>query len=396
MPNADLSAAYVASAVCPEGRSKIDYYDNAITGFVLEVRRTGGKTFYLRYRDVHGKLRQHKIGDAKSLTYDKARQAAQRLRSRVVLGENPAEDRKISRTVPTLQEVVEQKYIPNVREHRRNYSSTISFLYKHLLPTLGELHLDEVTPEKISAVHQALRDEGYALATANRLPIFLKTIYNLCRRQKVPGSSINPANAVQLFQVNNARERYLTPEEIQRLRDALEVSENPQLKFIVPLLLLLGCRKRELLDARWEYVDLDRRRLYVPLSKSGKPRNIPLSMQAVEMIKRLPRWAGCPYVIPNPTTLKPYVSLYVAWHNARKRAGLGEVRIHDLRHTAASMLVQSNVPIYTVSKILGHTQLKTTERYSHLADETLLAAADTAATAMGSTWCRPENSSEPA
>lgn len=144
---------------------------------------------------------------------------------------------------------------------------------------------------------------------------------------------------------------------------------------------------------RWEYVDLDRRSLYVPLSKSGKPRNIPLSIQAVEMIRQLPQWNGCPYVIPNPTTLKPYVSLYVAWHNARKRAGLGEVRIHDLRHTAASMLVQANVPIYTVSKILGHTQLKTTERYSHLADETLLAATDTAANAMGNTWFPPQNSS---
>ena len=381
-----MDQAFVRSAQCPDVKSKIDYYDQAITGFMLEVRHTGGKTYYLRYRDVHGKLRQHKIGDAKSLTYDKARQAAQRLRSQVVLGEDPAADRKTQRTIPTLKEVVEQRYIPDVEQHRRNFSSTLSFIHNHLLPALGHLHLDEVTPEKISSAHQDLREHGYALATCNRLPIMLKTIYNLCNRQKVPGSSPNPANAVQLFQVNNARERYLTPEEIERLRSALELSENPQLKFIVPLLLLLGCRKRELLDARWEFVDLDRRTLYVPLSKSGKSRNIPLSMAAVEMLKQLPKWSGCPYVIPNPQTLKPYVSLYEPWHNARTRAGLADVRIHDLRHTAASMLVQANVPIYTVSKILGHTQLKTTERYAHLADDTLLAAADTAASAMGNLW----------
>lgn len=386
MPKVNLSAAFVSSALCPDGRSKIDYYDNSITGFVLEVRHTGGKTYYLRYRDRHGKLRQHKIGDSKSLSYDKARQAAQRLRSQVVLGDSPAVDRKTSRTIPTLLEVVTQRYIPNIQQHRRNYSSSLSFIHKHLLPPLGHLHLDEITPEKISEVHLALRDSGYALATANRLPIFMKTIYNLCRRQKVPGATPNPANEVQLFQVNNARERYLTPEEIQRLREALEQSENPQLRYIVPLLLLLGCRKRELLDAQWEYVDLERRLLHVPLSKSGKPRNIPLSLQAVEMFKQLPRWKGCPFVIPNPKTLKPYVSLYEPWHLARKRAGLEDVRIHDLRHTAASMLVQSNIPIYTVSKILGHTQLKTTERYAHLADDTLLAAADTAASAMGNVW----------
>ena len=392
MPIVSMDQAFVRSAQCPDAKSKIDYYDQAITGFMLEVRHTGGKTYYLRYRDDRGKLRQHKIGDAKSLTYDKARQVAQRLRSRVVLGENPAEDRKVLRTIPTLLEVVEQRYIPNIQQHRRNYSSTLSFLHKHLLPALGHLHLDEITPEKISEVHVALRDSGYALATANRLPIFMKTIYNLCRRQKVPGATPNPANEVQLFQVNNARERFLTPEEIQRLREALELSENPQLRYIVPLLLLLGCRKRELLDARWEYVDLERRLLYVPLSKSGKPRNIPLSLQAMEMFKQLPRWKGCPFVIPNPKTLKPYVSLYEPWHVARKRAGLEDVRIHDLRHTAASMLVQANIPIYTVSKILGHTQLKTTERYSHLADDTLLAAADTAASAMANVWATSKSS----
>ncbi len=392
MPKVTLSAAMVGSAACPTGKSKIDYYDTTITGFVLEVRHTGGKTFYLRYRDVHGKLRQHKIGDAKSLTYDKARQVAQRLRSQVVLGEDPAEDRKALRMIPTLREVVVDRYIPDIEQHRRNYSSSLSFIHNHLLPALGHLHLDQVTPEKIIEVHQGLRQQGYALATCNRLPIMMKTIYNLCQRQKVPGSLPNPAHGVQLFQVNNARERYLTPEEIQRLREALELSENPQLKFIVPLLLFLGCRKRELLDARWEDLDLDRRNLYVPLSKSGKSRNIPLSIPAVEMFRQLPRWPGCPYVIPNPKTLKPYVSLYEPWHNARVRAGLGEVRIHDLRHTAASLLVQSNVPIYTVSKILGHTQLKTTERYAHLSDDTLLAAADTAATAMGSTWFAQKSS----
>jgi hypothetical protein len=89
MPNVSLDAAFVRTAVCPPGKTKIDYYDTSVTGFIVEIRPTGGKTYHLRYRDRHGKLRQHKIGDAKSLTFDKARQAAQKLRARVVLGEDP-------------------------------------------------------------------------------------------------------------------------------------------------------------------------------------------------------------------------------------------------------------------------------------------------------------------
>ena len=97
MPNVNLSAEFVRNAVCPEGKSKIDYYDNTITGFILECRASGGKTFSLRYRDTHGKQCQHKIGDAASISYDKAKQAATVLRSRVDLGQRPAQSESVYR-----------------------------------------------------------------------------------------------------------------------------------------------------------------------------------------------------------------------------------------------------------------------------------------------------------
>jgi integrase len=351
----------------------------------LEVRSTGGKTYYLKYRTPHHDLRQHKIGDAKSITFDKARQSAQKLRSIVVLGGDPAEDRKVLRAVPTLSEYVEQTYIPTIQRTRRNVSSSLSFLRRHLLPKFGSLHLDQLTSEMIREYHLVLLEKGYAPAMANKLPIMLTVIYNSAKKLKIPGTDRNPATEVKPFTLNNARERYLTPEEIKRLMDALDLSLNTQLKSIVSLLLLTGARKREILDARWEHVDFDRRTLWVPLSKIGKSRYIYLSAQAVDLIRSLPRFPQCQWMIPNPKTLLPYADagFFVSWNNARKRAGLPEVRLHDLRHTAASVLVQANVPIFTVSRILGHTQIKTTQRYSHLAEETLLAATETASNALG-------------
>lgn len=163
----------------------------------------------------------------------------------------------------------------------------------------------------------------------------------------------------------------------------LDKSRNTQLKYIVPLLLLLGCRKRELLDSKWEDIDLDRRTWRIPMSKSGKARHVPLSKAAIEILNQLPRWEDCPYVVPNPDTKLPFVQIQRAWDKVRKAAGLPDVRMHDLRHSMASNMVNSGRSIYEVAKVLGHSQLKTSARYSHLSNEVLLAAVDAAAAATG-------------
>ena len=386
MPIVKLSAQFVREAVCPPGKSKVDYYDSALKGFILEARPSGGKTFYLRYHDSHGKLRQCKIGDAAAVSYDKARQKAMRLRSEVELGGNPLKERQALRAVPTLAEFIRDTYVPHIHLHRRNFQSTLSFIKCHVLPRFGAKHLDEITTNMLAEAHQDLRTKGYALAHANKIPILFKIMFNLARKKGIPGSESNPADGVVLFNPNNAKERYLSAAETQRLHEALSQRGSPQLKSIVALLLLLGCRKRELLDARWEDVDLERRNWRIPLSKSGKARSIPISDRALEVLRGLPRWSGCPYVIPNPDTKRPFGNLFYLWDKVRKEAGIADLRMHDLRHTFASNLVNSGQSIYVVSKLLGHSQIKTTARYSHLADETLMSAVDAAAKVVDTSW----------
>lgn len=383
MPMVPLSAHFVSAATSKPQAKKVDYYDTVITGFILEVRPTGGATYHLRYRDPHGRQRQYKIGDAKSLTFDKAKQAAKVLRSKVVLGESPIEERKTKREIPTLQEFFDDKYLPHIKVHRRNFASHLSHLSHHILPKFGPKPLDQITKEELIEAHLLLRSKGYALSSSNKTVMTVKTMFNLAKKLGVPGSDVNPAAGIDLFDPQNARERYLTKEETQRLLKAIEGSENTQLKYIVPLLLLTGARKREILDATWDEVSVERKTLRVPLSKSGKPRLIPLSSAALALLEKVPKFEGCPYVVPNPSTKKPFVAIYLSWHNARKKAGLPEVRMHDLRHSYASSLVNAGTSIYVVSKVLGHSQIKNTMRYSHLSQETLLDAAEKAAHALG-------------
>lgn len=382
MPTVTLDANTVRSATCPPDKKKLDLYDTTIPGFVLEVRPSGGKTWYLRYRDARGKQHQHRIGNAAGITFEQAKTAAQTVRARVILGENPAEEKKALRAIPTLEDFA-RSYLDYVKGAKRSWDLDESFLRNHVLPRWGKRHLDEVRQQDIISLQHGMRASGYAPATANRIVILTRYMWNLGKKWKVPGTETNPAGGVELFEENNKRERFLTAEEVQRLVACVRDSDNPQLQYIVPLLLLLGCRKRELLDSQWSHFDLERRTWRIPLSKNGKARHVPLSADVLAILAQVPRWDGCPYVVPNPKTKKPYVSFFYSWDTARKQAGLPEVRVHDLRHSTASFLVNSGRSLYEVQKILGHTQLKTTQRYAHLSQETLLEAVDSLGSVSG-------------
>ena len=179
------------------------------------------------------------------------------------------------------------------------------------------------------------------------------------------------------------RDRFLSQEETQRLFEAVQRSCNPMLQFIIPMLILTGARKREVMDCRWEDLDIERRQWRIPTTKAGRPRYVPLSSGVITLLANLPHDQSVPWVFANPKTQKPYQSIFATWNTARKQAGLSDVRIHDLRHSFASFLVNAGRSLYEVQRILGHTQIKTTQRYAHLSQDTLLDAADAAFQTVG-------------
>jgi integrase len=192
----------------------------------------------------------------------------------------------------------------------------------------------------------------------------------------------NPTAGIDLHKENNKLERYLTHKEALRLFEALEKSESKHLKYIITMLLLTGARKNEVLQAKWSDFDLEQRIWSIEFNKTGKVRHIPLGDSVMKLLNALPRIEGNAYLFPSPATGKPYIQIFNSWDTARKRAGLPDVRIHDLRHSFASFLVNSGRSLYEVQKILGHTQVKTTQRYAHLSQESLIAAANTAASSL--------------
>ena len=377
MPTVTLDVNTIRTAVCPAGQRKLDLYDTTIPGFVLEVRPSGGKTWYLRYRDGRGKQHQHRIGDAAGITFEQARTAAQTTRAKVILGENPAEEKKALRAIPTLEDFA-QRYLDFAKGAKRSWDTDESFLRNHVLPRWAKRHLDEVRQQDIIDLQHGMRASGYAPATANRIVILTRYMWNLGKKWKVPGTETNPASGVELFEENNKRERFLTAEEVQRLVACVRDSDNPQLQYIVPLLLLLGCRKREALDAKWQDIDWRQKLWRIPKTKSGKVRHVPLSSGALKLLQGLKSKAdpAIEHIFANPRTGLPFVSIFYSWDTARTEAGLPELRIHDLRHSFASFLVNAGRSLYEVQELLGHADIRTTSRYAHLSRERLREAVE--------------------
>jgi integrase len=391
MPKAKIDALFAMTAHCEEGKNKTDWWDNVISGLVLETRASGGKTFYFRYIDQHSRQRQHKICVYGDLTVDKVRREAQRLKSEVVLGGDPAAQKATKRSIPNYADLASQ-HLAHVKTYQRSYKTTELNMRLHIVPRWGKLRLSEIHQQDVAKWLAEKRENGLSPATVEKLRVTFGRSFELALQWNIPGVIKNPTRNIKRPPINNARERFLSPDEAQRLQAAVAKSLNPQLKWIVGLLLLTGARVSELLHAEWRNVDLERRAWLIPTSKTGKPRHVPLSKAAIDIIGQLPRFDGCPFLLPNPETKRPYTDIKHPWATARKAAGLPGLRIHDLRHSAASFMINAGIDLFAVGRVLGHANHASTMRYSHLAQDTLLAAVEAGAAKQNVAWTQPNGS----
>jgi integrase len=375
MPKASLTSRFVRQSVCPAGARRIDFFDEDLPGFMLEIRASGGKTFYQRYRDAYGRERQFKIGAALFLTVSQARRKARAIVAGAILGGDPQKERQELRSIPTLSQFVRESYLPFAKNTKRSWRTDETVLRLHILPELGHTTLDQLSDHNIAELLRQLSDTGYSSGTTNRVLVLLRFMFNLGRKWGVPGCKNNPTTGLKTTP-DVCRQRFLTSDETQRLLQALDADENRLAARAIKLLLLTGGRRNEITYAKWEYVNWEQRTLLVPIAKSGQARLIRLNTAALELLRSLPRLQGNPYIFPSPLTGRPSASLHFPWSRIRKRCGLLDMRLHDLRHSFASFLVNRGVSLYIVQGLLGHSQARATQRYAHLTSDTLLDAAE--------------------
>jgi integrase len=383
---------------------RVELWDGVVPNFFVQVRESGQASFYIRYTSpLSGKKRALKLGDTAIWPTDKARQLAREKLALVDQGRDPADERDARKGCPTLAEVVAERYLPHVKATKASWETDEIYLRCHILPALGRHRLSAITTEMVAGLLNAMRHGGkadgpkgrskvkrikskdYAPGTCNRIRVLIRYLFNLSiEKWKIPGVKVNPAKDIADFP-DSHRQVFLNPNEIQRLLEAGRPRpgmQNPHTLLIVMLLTLTGVRKANALKAEWAEFDLVRGLWNLPAhkTKQRKPQTIQLAQEVLNLLDQLPsRETGERYLFSNPRTDKPYCSIYASWNTMRNRAALAHFRMHDLRHTFASLLINGGASLFLVQNALGHASPQTTMRYAHLAESTQRQAIQAAA-----------------
>ena len=359
-----------------------DIFDSQVPGFGIHVLPSGTKTFIVMYRFGARRWRMS-LGRFGIVTPEQARNEAIDILARVRKGENPADDKQVTHqsiSVADLAERFESEHIAvrikprTAKEYRRN-------LKLFILPALGRFKVTEVTRADVARFHHEFRDTPYQ---SNRNLEIVSKMFNLAEMWGLRPDGSNPCRHVKKYK-EEKRERYLSADEMARLGEVLRQCEQEGIESgstinLIRLLVFTGCRLSEIQILKWDYVDLDNGVLRLPDSKSGE-KIVHIGEAAARILSGVERLDDNPWVIPGKLQNTHLQEPQRPWRRIRARAGLDNVRIHDLRHTFASVAVSGGQGLPMIGKMLGHTQVQTTARYAHLATDPIKqATADVSAT----------------
>lgn len=370
----------------PKG-NKISY-DSEIRGFGIRVTAKGAKSFIINYT-INSRERRFTIGEYPAWSVAAARAQAVELRREIDKGIDPLQQRIDEREAPTIIDLFkeyESKHLPT--KAKRSQSDDRSMWRTYILPILGEnTKVADVTAKHVDDLHGEIKKDKPV--RANRVIEVLRKAFNLAVRWEWRAD--NPCQGLA-WAPEQQRERYLSKAELERLAEALDNHPDQQACDAIRLLIFTGARKSEVLRATWEMFDLDTGTWVKPShhTKQRRSHRVPLSTPAAALLREIKTRAvseeggsltSSSYIFINRNG-NPLDDLQKIWRQVRESAQVFDVRIHDLRHTYASILVSAGLSLPTVGALLGHTQAQTTLRYAHLHQDPLRLATEHAATAL--------------
>ncbi len=363
-------------ALGPQERERV-VWDDDLRGFGVRVHPSGHKVYIVKTR-YQGKPVKVSIGPHGAITPADARTRAAEIMSDARAGKDPAARSRSEADAPTMRELGKRflnEYVPShcKASTAAEYGRSVALFID---PKIGKLRVGDIQRSDIAALHHGMRGTPYQ---ANRTLGVLSKMFNLAELWGLRPDGSNPCRHVRRFR-EEKRERFLSDEEYRRLGEALKKveqdgSETPAAVAAIRLLMLTGCRLSEIQKLRWENVHLDAGELRLPDTKTGA-KTVHLGEPAMTVLRGIDRDDGNPWVITGRKPGSHLTDLQHPWRRIRARAGLDDVRIHDLRHSFASggLLVGEGLPM--IGRLLGHTQVQTTARYAHLANDPVKSAAN--------------------
>jgi len=372
--------------ICPEHLAHIEYTDENRTGLYIEVRSTsqGQGTFWHRFKDDGNRTARIKIGRTIDVTLQQAKDQVATLRAKKQLGQDIAGEEKKRKQSITWDELFNSWYLPHVKQHLRSWGNLEEMHRLRISDQFGSKKLNQITKYQLQAFHVSLKDQGLSPATADHHLKFIRQALNLAVEWDL--LKVNPAAKVKLFNQDNKEERLMSDAELRRLMAVLDRDgkKGQTARFVVKFLLMTGARVNEALHAKWSDIDRKNRtwQIQATNSKSKRRRSVPLNDTAISLLDALESEGKSDWVFTSSRGdgLQRMSTINKVWQRLRKDADLEHVRLHDLRHMQASMLINSGHSLYIVQKVLGHSSADVTSRYSHLSTSTLQDAANSVGT----------------
>lgn len=371
--------------------SETEFSDTGTSCLRLVVTKKGGK--YYRYRGtLNGKKWTERIGPFLSMTLQEARQKAQEWKGLLDHGIDPRAqlgNKKLAGI--TFDDFVRQYYLPYAMANKRSVKNDVSKLNRHMRPAFGPRALDSISTGDVDLYLSQLKNKkntkgesGRPLSRASRnrhlallSSIFKKAIDHIMATR-------NPCDRLKQVPENNMRTEFLNEAELEAfVRECLN-EENRVMGQYLLFQLLTGARRQEGLNAVWDDINFATKNWTIPHTKSGKSREVPLNDMALQLLQGLEQVEGNAHLFPGRKKGKPVNNPMKAFHRILARAGIKKkLRIHDLRHTFASVLAMGGESLYVIQKLLGHASPQTSIRYAHFSNEALRKASGQVADAVG-------------
>ena len=359
------------------------YWDAELKGFGVRVFPSGRKAFLVAYR-ADGRKRFLTLGTfGRDLTADEARKRAMARLGEVASGKDPAAARDQERKGETMRDLAATYMERHAKPNKKSWREDERRLQRHMLPKWGKLKVRAITRADVAALHARIGKA--APYEANQTLALLSKVFELARRWGfVPEGHPNPARDIDKFR-EVKRDRWVTPEELPRLAQAINEEPNDAARCALWLYLLTGARKSELLRAKWADVDWTRAELRLPETKAGRVHYIPLSAPALALLREVPRVEGNPFILvgrgprgasAEEKAAKPahLVNISKPWGRVRTAAGVADVRLHDLRRTVGSWLAQAGNSLHLIGRVLNHSNQSTTAIYARFGEDSVRAA----------------------
>lgn len=362
MKRLNFTKAEIDSLQIPEKGKRVDYQDLKVTGLYIRVSYTGVKTFSVLKRTKSGVLERITFGRYPETTIEQARKQAMQITIAITEGENPAQLKREKNQERTFTDLFNEYIIRHSKPNKITWLDDTQRFEKHLSDNIGKLKISKISRSVIANLHSNITLSGHS-TSANRTVALISSVFGWAVDAGLVEN--NPATGIRKNKEKN-RDRFIQGDELPKFFESLSLEPNTTIRDYVLISLLTGARKSNVCSMRWKDINFDRAEWRIQETKNGTPQTVALSPEVIEILNNRMTSDQATFVFPGSGKSGHLEEPKKGWKRILERAGITDLRIHDLRRTLGSWQAKTGASLAIIGKSLNHKNQNTTAIYARL------------------------------